>query len=191
MNLPNMLTMSRLVLTCVFIIFMQQGAPGAVLALIFFIIAALTDMLDGHIARKHNLITTFGKLMDPVADKFLTLSAFFILAFEGLAPLWMILVIAFREIVVTASRLHAMTKGQVIPAEQTGKIKTIVQIAAILVALVYRVLWSYPATSTGANLMEFQWRGLIVAFIIFALVLSVWSGVEYFRAIPKEKATHE
>ena len=188
MNLPNMLTMSRFVMTCVFIIFMQQGASGAFLALVFFVGAAATDMLDGHVARKYGLVTTFGKLMDPVADKFLTLSAFFILAFEGLAPLWMVIVIALREILVTASRLHGMTKGQVIPAEQTGKVKTMVQIATILVALVYRTLWSVPVASTGASLMSYQWKGLIILFVIFSLVLSLWSGSEYFRNLPKEGA---
>ena len=181
MNLPNILTLSRIFLTCLFIIFAQQGEPGAWGALVFFVLAVATDFADGYIARKYDLITPFGKLMDPVADKFLTLAAFFMLAFEGLVPLWMVLVIAVREILVTASRLQCMTRGQVIPAEQTGKIKTVVQMTTIIVALLYR------AVGEGAeNLLGFYWQGAIILLIIFSVILTVWSGLEYFRNLPKE-----
>ncbi|MEI8011141.1 MAG: CDP-diacylglycerol--glycerol-3-phosphate 3-phosphatidyltransferase [Candidatus Omnitrophota bacterium] len=191
MNLPNILTMSRFVLTGGFLLFMQQGVAGALWAMLFFMTAALTDMLDGYFARKWNLITTFGKLMDPVADKFMTLSALLILANEGLAPLWMVIVIALREILVTISRLYRLKKGEVIPAEGMGKMKTIVQMAAIMVALLYRVLWSFPATSTGASLMQSQWEWLIIAFVVFSLMLSLWSGVEYFIGLSKKGGAHE
>ena len=187
MNLPNLLTISRIFLTCIFIIFAQQGAAGAFWALFFFAVAAITDILDGYIARKHDLITPFGKLMDPIADKFLTLSAFFMIAFEGLVPLWMVIVIAAREILVTASRIQCMTRGQVLPAEQTGKIKTVVQMTTIVVALIYRVLWPQGALQTSASsLFEFYWQGAVILLIIFSAVLTVWSGVEYFRSLPKE-----
>jgi CDP-diacylglycerol--glycerol-3-phosphate 3-phosphatidyltransferase len=119
--------------------------------------------------------------MDPVADKFLILSAFFMLAFEGLLPLWMVLVIAVREILVTASRIQCMTRGEVISAEQTGKIKTVVQIATIIVALLYH---SFDVSSE--NLLGFYWQGTIILLIIFSVILTVWSGIEYFRNLPKE-----
>ena len=181
MNLPNILTLSRVFLTCLFIIFAQQGAPGAWGALLFFVLAVITDFADGYIARKYDLITPFGKFMDPVADKFLILSAFFMLAFEGLVPLWMVLVIAVREILVTASRVQFMTRGQVIPAEQTGKIKTVVQMTTIVLALLYRCL-----DVASENLLGFCWQGAVILFIIFSVILTVWSGIEYFRNLPKE-----
>jgi CDP-diacylglycerol--glycerol-3-phosphate 3-phosphatidyltransferase len=181
MNLPNILTLSRVFLTCLFIISAQQGASGAWWALLFFLLAVVTDFADGYIARKYDLITPFGKLMDPVADKFLTLAAFFMLAFEGLIPLWMVMVIAVREILVTASRIHCMTRGQVIPAEETGKIKTVVQMITIVLALLYRA-----CGSPSENLLGFYWQGTTILFIIFSVILTVWSGVEYFRNLPKE-----
>ena len=181
MNLPNILTLSRVFLTCLFIICAQQGVAGAWGALLFFVLAVITDFADGYIARKYDLITPFGKLMDPVADKFLTLSAFFILAFEGLFPLWMVLVIAVREILGTATRIQCMTRGQVIPAEQTGKIKTVVQMTTIIVALLY-----YCLGGATENLLGFYWQGTVILLIIFSVILTVWSGVEYFRNLPKE-----
>jgi CDP-diacylglycerol--glycerol-3-phosphate 3-phosphatidyltransferase len=181
MNLPNILTLSRVFLTCLFIIFAQQGVSGAWWAVMFFLLAVVTDFADGYIARKYDLITSFGKFMDPVADKFLILAAFFILAFEGLVPLWIVLVIAVREILVTASRIHAMTRGQVIPAEQIGKIKTVVQMITIVLALFYRA-----AGTASENLLGFCWQGAIILFIIFSVILTVWSGIDYFRNLPKE-----
>jgi CDP-diacylglycerol--glycerol-3-phosphate 3-phosphatidyltransferase len=181
MNLPNMLTLSRVFLTCLFIVYAQEGAAGAWGALLFFLLAVITDFADGYIARKYDLITPFGKLMDPVADKFLTLAAFFMLAFESLVPLWTVLVIAVREILVTASRIQYITRGQVIPAEQTGKIKTVVQMITIIVALLYR-----SVAIPSENLLGFYWQGAIILFIIFSVILTVWSGIEYFRNLPKE-----
>ena len=187
MNLPNLLTISRFFLTCIFIIFAQQGDAGAWGALFFFALAAVTDIFDGYIARKYDLITPFGKLMDPIADKFLTLAAFFMIAFEGLVPLWAVILIAVREILVTASRIQCMTRGQVIPAEQTGKIKTVLQMVTIILALVYRVFWPAGAVpGAGSGLFEFYWQGAVVLFMIFSVILTVWSGIEYFRNLPKE-----
>ena len=186
MNFPNILTLSRIFLTCIFVVFMQQGVSGAGWALLFFAIAVATDFADGFIARKYDLVTSFGTLMDPIADKFLILAAFFMLAFEALVPLWMVLVIAGREILVTASRLHRITNGQVIPAEQLGKIKTVVQMTTVIVALFYRVLWPWASTSSPASTLLSYWQGIIILFIIFSFVLTIWSGIEYFRNLPKE-----
>jgi CDP-diacylglycerol--glycerol-3-phosphate 3-phosphatidyltransferase len=181
MNLPNILTLSRVFLTCLFIICAQQGADGAWWAFLFFVIAIITDFADGYIARQYDLITPFGKLMDPVADKFLTLAAFFMLGFEGLIPLWAVIVIAIREILVTASRIQCMTRGQVIPAEQTGKIKTVVQMITIVLALLYRAVGTASESFLG-----FCWQGAIILFMIFSVILTLWSGIEYFRNLPKE-----
>ena len=93
----------------------------------------------------------------------------------------MVLVIAVREILVTASRIQCMTRGQVIPAEQTGKIKTVVQMTTIIVALLY-----YCLGGATENLLGFYWQGTVILLIIFSVILTVWSGVEYFRNLPKE-----
>ena len=180
MNLPNSLTLSRIFLTCIFIVLAAQGASGAWLALVCFITASVTDFADGYIARKYGLVTAFGKIMDPVADKFLTLAAFFILAFDGIIPLWMVLVIAAREILVTASRIYRMTAGQVIPAEGSGKAKTVVQIVTIVAALFYRAM---PMT----GLLGSCWQGAIFLFIILSVALTIWSGGEYFFGSSKER----
>ncbi|MFH0754219.1 MAG: CDP-diacylglycerol--glycerol-3-phosphate 3-phosphatidyltransferase [Candidatus Omnitrophota bacterium] len=181
MNLPNLLTLMRFFLTCIFIIFVQKGVDGAGWAMLVFLVAVATDFLDGYIARKYDLITPFGKLMDPVADKFLILAAFFMLAFEGLFPLWMVVVIAVREMLVTASRIQYMTRGQVIASEQTGKIKTVIQMATIMIALIYRMEMDGPD-----SFIKFYWQGLLFLLIIFSVILTVWSGIEYFRNLPKE-----
>ncbi|MBF0331469.1 MAG: CDP-diacylglycerol--glycerol-3-phosphate 3-phosphatidyltransferase [Candidatus Omnitrophica bacterium] len=181
MNLPNLLTLMRFFLTCIFVIFVQQGADSAGWAMLVFVIAIATDFMDGYIARRYDLITPFGKIMDPMADKFLTLAAFFMLAFEGLFPLWMVVVIAVREMLVTASRIQYMTRGQVIPAEQTGKIKTVVQMTTITAALIYRMTMTWPD-----SFFKFYWQGLLFLLIIFSVILTVWSGIEYFRNLPKE-----
>lgn len=180
MNLPNNLTLARIFLTCIFIVLAAGGAAGAWLALACFITAAVTDFADGYIARKYGMVTAFGKIMDPVADKFLTLAAFFILAFDGLVPLWMVLVIAAREILVTASRIYRMTAGQVIPAEGSGKAKTVVQMATIVLALFYRAM---PLE----GLLGSCWQGAIFLFIILSVILTLWSGVEYFWGPFKER----
>ncbi len=180
MNLPNRLTLARIFLTCIFIVLAVEGRPDAWLALACFITAAVTDFADGYIARKYGMVTAFGKIMDPVADKFLTLAAFFILAFDGLIPLWMVLAIAAREILVTASRIHRMTGGQVIPAEGSGKAKTVVQMVTIVVALFYRAI---PLQ----GLLGSCWQGAIFVLIILSVVLTIWSGVEYFLGLSKER----
>ena len=147
MNLPNILTLSRVVLAFVLIFLLEgRSAVGNILAFIVFVIAALTDFYDGHLAKKRGLISDFGKIMDPVADKVLLLSAFGVLAHIGMIAWWMFILIALREIVVTASRLLAMRQGQVLAAERAGKVKTVVQILAVsmllrqLMPLMQRVL---------------------------------------------------
>ena len=123
MNLPNVLTIFRIFLTFVFIfLFMQGGLGSRVLALAVFTIASLTDYLDGHLARKYNLISEFGKLMDPIADKFLVLSAFFIFMQLQLIAVWMFAVIFAREVIVTGLRLFALRRGIALAAEAAGKL---------------------------------------------------------------------
>lgn len=142
MNLPNKLTVSRFVLTALFLAALfTPFAFHYTIALILFCLGALTDWADGEIARRRRLVTNFGILMDPLADKILTCSAF--IAFVGLKlmPAWMVVIIVARELAITGLRLLAASKNLVLAAEGYGKHKTISQITAIIAFL---VLLSYP-----------------------------------------------
>src|ERR1051326_5616481 len=137
MNLPNKLTISRLVLTVAFLAVMfSEIRFHQSIALILFVAGGLTDFLDGHIARREKLITNFGILMDPLADKIMVCSAF--IAFVGLnwIPAWMVVIIVARELAITGLRLLAASKNVVLAAEGYGKHKTISQIVAIISILV-------------------------------------------------------
>src|ERR1700733_13732122 len=129
MNLPNILTCSRIVLALVLVILLEKSTEiGNVGAVIVFTVASLTDFCDGHLARTRGLVSNFGKIMDPIADKVLILSAFGVLAHMGVIAWWMFIVIAIREIAVTISRLINRHQGHVLAAEKAGKFKTVTQI---------------------------------------------------------------
>ena len=123
-----MLTMLRMVLIIPFVILMQSEDPTHLLwALIIFVVASLTDLLDGKIARKYNLITNFGKLMDPLADKLLVMSGMIMFIERGWAPAFVVIIILAREFLVTSVRLLAAKEGVVIAADIWGKLKTVFQ----------------------------------------------------------------
>lgn len=137
MNLPNKLTLSRFVLTIAFLAVMYSKVPyHRTIALVLFILAGLSDLFDGQIARRRNLITNFGILMDPLADKILVCSAF--IAFVGLGWIeaWMVVLVVARELAITGLRLLAASKNVVLAAEGYGKHKTISQVVAIISLLV-------------------------------------------------------
>lgn len=138
MNLPNRLTVSRLALTVAFLVCLMSRIPcGKTLALVFFVAASLTDYYDGKIARRDKLITNFGILMDPLADKILICSAFIAFVDLRLMPAWMVVVIVCRELIITGLRLLAASKQVVLAAEGYGKHKTASQITAIIAILVF------------------------------------------------------
>lgn len=163
-NLPIILTLSRIVLIPVFIIAVYRSQFwGAVI----FAVASLTDFLDGYFARRSGQITKFGQILDPLADKFLIISALVILVDMMKLPAWMAIVIIVREFFVTGLRVVALSKNIVIPAETGGKLKTVSQIAAILALLL----------SEAVLIIDLYDIGLI--FIWLALVLAVVSGIKY------------
>jgi len=140
MNLPNKLTMVRIVLIPV-VAALLLAAPSAgwllwLLAGLAFGAAAITDALDGNIARKRGLVTDFGKLMDPVADKLLVTAALVCMVASGLCPAWVLIIVLAREFLITSIRMVAVAKGTVIAANKWGKAKTIIQIAAIVTVIV-------------------------------------------------------
>lgn len=134
MNLPNKLTVLRVIMIPFFVFFMLTDIAGSLskwIALGIFIIASLTDLLDGKIARKYNLVTNFGKFMDPLADKLLVCAAMICLVEIGMLPAWMVIVIISREFIISGFRLIAADNGVVIAASYWGKFKTVFQMVMI------------------------------------------------------------
>ena len=167
MNLPNKLTMGRICAIPVFIIALMMDQR--VLATCLFIAAALTDFLDGYIARKYGLVSNFGKLMDPLADKLLTMSAFICLVGLDQIPAWMVIIILGREFIITGMRQVAAAEGIVIAAGWSGKIKTVLQMVAIPVLL----LKNWPCDPYLGGFPADQ------ILLWAALVMTVVSGIEY------------
>ncbi len=145
MNLPNKLTLLRIILIPVFMVVLYWGFPGATyVALAIFIIASLTDMLDGKIARKYNLVTDFGKFADPLADKMLVTAAMLWFVEIGQMPAWTLLIVICREFAVSGLRMIASDKGRVIAAGWSGKVKT----ASTMVCIVLMFLPIPPVLNT-------------------------------------------
>ena len=181
MNLANKLTLLRVILIPLFIVCFyipnlvvntisvnNYLIPYAnLLGLVIFLLAAITDFIDGYIARKYNMITDFGKFMDPLADKLLVTAALLILLENGLIAGWVVFIILAREFIVTGFRTIAASKGVVIAAGWLGKIKTVVQFIMISTLL----LLNYPFEL-------FNWP-VDQIFVALAVVLTVASGVEY------------
>ncbi len=145
LNLPNALTLSRIFLTPLLVVILLTRIDGKeIYGAIIFAFAALTDYFDGYIARKRNQVTTIGKLLDPIADKLLTMSAFISLVELGLAPAWMVVIIVGREFAVSGIRGIAASLGHIMPANWFGKTKMVVHIFTILVLIVadtYKEHW--------------------------------------------------
>ncbi|MBQ1489611.1 MAG: CDP-diacylglycerol--glycerol-3-phosphate 3-phosphatidyltransferase [Eubacterium sp.] len=169
MNLPNKLTVGRMIAVPFFIAAYMLGSFAV--ALIIFILASLTDLLDGKIARARNLVTNFGKIMDPLADKILVYSAFCLMVADGTVPGWMFIIILAREFLVAGVRTVAASEGIVIAAAMSGKIKTVLQMIAVpLLILSHAVpedgIWMYVDV-------------LAQLFLWASLVMTIYSGIEY------------
>lgn len=183
MNIPNQITISRILLIPIFMAFMLVDFGwgditllGATLPVahfigaLIFIFASATDWVDGYYARKYNLVTTFGKFLDPLADKLLVSAALIILVELGFAPAWVVIVIISREFAVTGLRLVLAGEGEVVAAGSLGKIKTVTQLLAIISLLLYNMLFALVGIPFGE----------IMLYI--ALLFTVWSGWDYFYA---------
>lgn len=184
-NLPNVLTMVRLVLVPIFIILVLNGSVGAMwAALVVFVVAAFTDLYDGKIARERGIVTDWGKIWDPIADKALTLGAFVVLSIAGLVPWWFTVVVAARELGITWMRSRLLKRGIVVAANSGGKAKTVSQMFLI-------VFLVFPWDSVlGVSNALFDVTGLAVVrwvLITIALFLTVWSGLQYVVAAVKMK----
>ena len=188
MNLPNKITVARMLLIPIMIIVPYLGLNnilfesvtiGSFITLIIFLIASFTDFLDGHLARKNNLVTTFGKFLDPIADKLLVLSALIMLVEQGIIPGWIPIIIAAREFIVSGIRMLAAGDGKVIAASWYGKIKTVSQMIAISLAFLSTntfMQFTSVEMGTGALILNI----LMSLAMIVAVLTTILSGVDYF-----------
>jgi CDP-diacylglycerol--glycerol-3-phosphate 3-phosphatidyltransferase len=181
MNIANKITMSRIVLTFVFMFFLFcHGLWAKVASLVIFIIAALSDFLDGRIAQQRNMITDFGRLMDPIADKILVLAAFMAFVQMQLVDGWMVLIIISRELLITSLRLFALNKGKVLSAARAGKHKTVSQMVVILSILSFIVFKEVMLLYFTWNpAWEKMFRQAIYVLMLFIVGLTLYSGLSY------------
>ena len=183
MNVPNQITVSRVIMIPIFVIFMLADFGwgdidllGASIPLehfigaLIFIIASITDFIDGYYARKYNLVTNMGKFLDPLADKLLVAAALIILVELGFAPSWVVIIIISREFAVTGLRLILAEGGEVVAAKQLGKIKMWTQIVAISALLLHNIFFE-------------MFNIPFASFMLYVcLFFTVWSGWDYFYA---------
>ncbi|MEA3488936.1 MAG: CDP-diacylglycerol--glycerol-3-phosphate 3-phosphatidyltransferase [Candidatus Omnitrophota bacterium] len=182
MNLPNKITLLRIVLTFVFMILLfSRCLPGKILALAVFLIAAFTDYLDGFIAKKYNITSDFGRIMDPVADKVLVIAAFLAFVEMKLVPAWMVVIIIMREMLITSIRVMALKNNKVLPAGTGGKHKTFSQMLSILVILIFIVIKETGVSVFGFwnTSFEYWYRQLIFILMLVTVVLTMISGFSY------------
>jgi len=174
MNLPNQLTVGRFVLAAIFLVVFFSRIPYAdTIALALFVAASITDYYDGEIARKRKLITNFGILMDPLADKILTCSAFIAFVGHDYIPAWMVVVVVARELAITGLRLLAASKNVVLAAERYGKHKTISQMVTIIAILLNL---SYPDWGRVGEAV-FGWHLYGVSWVARLAEVSLWLSV--------------
>ncbi|MEJ2428550.1 MAG: CDP-diacylglycerol--glycerol-3-phosphate 3-phosphatidyltransferase [Deltaproteobacteria bacterium] len=169
-NLPNTLTLFRV--ACIPVLVILLFFPNKLtsfLAALVFALASISDLLDGFLARRRQLVTTFGKFLDPLADKLIVSAALIMLIPSGRAPAWMVVVIVGRELAITGLRSMAVSEGKVISADELGKKKMVFQIVAILGLLLH---YEYFGINFHAVGMFFLW---------LAVILTLWSGFNYFR----------
>lgn len=188
MNLPNKITIARILLVPVMMIIpylgitasLPWGLPVAnLIILAIFLVASFTDYLDGHIARKRNIVTNFGKFLDPIADKLLVLAALVMLVEADIIPSWIPIVIAAREFMVSAIRMLVATEGKVIAASKLGKIKTVTQMVGISLAFLdTNSFMSF--VNGGLTSYELILNVLMSIGMILAVIATIWSGVDYF-----------
>ncbi len=181
MNLPNKLTVLRILMIPVFIVLAVAPLDWGdliiggtalpitqLVAAIIFAVASITDWLDGKIARKHNLVTNFGKFADPLADKMLVMTAFIVLVEQGKAAAWIVAIIVCRELAVTGLRLLLVEGGEVMAAAWPGKVKTATQMVAIILLLINNIPFA------GINFPLDQ------IMLYLCLIFTIYSGVDYF-----------
>lgn len=181
MILPNQLTGLRILLTPVFLFFFLMEEPVfKLISLIIFLIAAITDWYDGWLARKFNYITNWGKFLDPLADKILTSTAFIAFVLVGLLPLWMVIIIIVRDLLITVLRAYSDYKGKLFAASRLAKWKTFFQMFFLYYILVLYVLRTLPALQSYADLFDTLLDPtLIYISMAFVTTFTLVTGILY------------
>lgn len=195
MNLPNKLTMLRMLLVIVFVVFMclpTKFVWAKYVSLGAFVVASITDFLDGYISRKKNLVTKFGKIMDPLADKLLVSAGFIMLTGAGIIPAWITFIVVFRDFFVNALRMFAVDSGEDVSAGLSGKIKTIFQMIGIVLGLVafavgfeYKAFADFVTSSSIMNFAELFVNVFMTVSIAAAAIAAIWSMVDYIFKFKK------
>jgi CDP-diacylglycerol--glycerol-3-phosphate 3-phosphatidyltransferase len=187
LNWPNVLSIARIVMAVIvpYLMLAYDTMEAHVAGLVIFIIASITDFVDGKLARRYNWITDFGKIIDSIADKLLVLGTMLTLALPAIAiiPLWAVLLIALREITITVLRMYFLTKGVVVQAVKSGKVKAAAQVGTIIYAY---LLWlyethaadidTYPGSTTETVATAILW-----VLLLITLYLTLQSGFVFFR----------
>lgn len=183
MNLPNSLTVARVFLSVIFVIVLSfDGTYRYSFAFLLFLAASITDFLDGYLARRNNQVTDFGRLMDPLADKIMVTAALVLLAVDQLLPAWFVIVILFREFLVTGVRMLALARHQVIAADFWGKLKTVTQI--VLICVIFGTLgFREIGLDKVADWPLWSWAENISFWL--TLVATVLSGLLYTRVFAR------
>ncbi len=180
MNWANRLTVSRLGLTILFVLALNsQWRLGHTLALLFFVVAGITDYVDGAIARRYQFITNFGKLMDPLVDKIMIAAAFISLVPLGAIPAWAATIVVARDFLITGLRLLASSQGQVLPSENLGKHKTSWQIATVIFFLVLLSVRELQFADTKTLWWDKAWTLGGGALVWITVILTLYSGLGY------------
>ncbi len=190
MNLPNKITIVRIILIPIFMLFafpLPAWFPGGgffdtltagIIALVIYVVASITDSIDGHIARKYNLVTNFGKFLDPIADKLLVMAAILSLIPRNYMYIWAAMIILAREFIVTGVRLVSASEGVVIAAGKSGKLKMVLQTIAIITLLTAGL---FEGTKGGLELTGAVIQVIGDVSMVLAVIMTLISGAEYVK----------
>ena len=190
MNLPNKLTVFRMILVPIFIIIGYIGIPGSLLGIsttflvmdLIFIIASVTDTLDGQIARKNNLVTNFGKFLDPIADKILVISALVMLVEFDKIPAWIPIIVSAREFLVSGYRLIAVqSNGKVIAANIWGKLKTVTQMVAIVLIFIDKYDFFDFVSKSNMGIGYMLLNIITSVLLLISVIATIFSGWSYLK----------
>lgn len=178
MNIPNKLTILRIVLSFVCIGFILKNSfVSLVIAFIVFSLASITDFFDGYLARKNNLTSDLGKILDPIADKILIIGVFCAFLELGVINAWMVSLIMFREFIITGLRLYGLNKGVALEAKKFGKHKTVSQVIGIFIILLVLIFKKVFPESTAVALL---YGKCIPIFMWYVVTITLFSGAYYF-----------
>lgn len=178
MNTPNKLTILRILLSFVCIGFILRNSfISLLIAFVIFLLASLTDVLDGYLARKNNLISDLGRFLDPIADKILIIGAFCSFLELGVINTWMVSLIMFREFIITGLRLYSLNKGVILEAKKFGKHKTFSQVLGVIVIFLTLILSKiFPENLT----VLFFYQKFIPLLMWYIVIITLFSGIYYF-----------